>query len=179
MLNSKSHFDFKAIATSIFICLPSVSPSKGRNLIHSQSINFEGRSVSPLGGGLRGRIFYFAANFLSDSDLNIHLSSLCVSLQREKFNPFTKYKFRRQISFPLGRGIKGEDFLFRFEFIKRQRFRNLNVALFLKQMKRTEIRVPRGSTLVITEVVEISEVKRCDKNTALVPKAFGIWLYAP
>ena len=33
-------------------------------------------------------------------------------------------------------------------------------------MKRTEIREPRGSTPVITDVVEISEVKRSDKNTA-------------
>ena len=40
-------------------------------------------------------------------------------------------------------------------------------ALFLEQEKRTEIREPRGSTKVITEVVEISEVKRSDKNTAL------------
>jgi hypothetical protein len=43
---------------------------------------------------------------------------------------------------------------------------NLNVALFLKQVKRIEIRAPRGSTIVITEEVEISEVKRSDKNTA-------------
>ena len=40
-------------------------------------------------------------------------------------------------------------------------------ALFLEQEKRTEIREPRGSTPVIPDVVEISEVKRSDKNTAL------------
>ena len=39
-------------------------------------------------------------------------------------------------------------------------------ALFLEQEKRTEIREPRGSTPVIPDVVEISEVKQSDKNTA-------------
>jgi hypothetical protein len=34
-------------------------------------------------------------------------------------------------------------------------------------VERTEIRAPQGSTPVITDVVEISEVKRSDKNTAL------------
>jgi hypothetical protein len=52
-------------------------------------------------------------------------------------------------------------------FYKRYRLLYSNRALFLEQVKRTEIREPRGSTPVITEVVEISEVKRCDKNTAL------------
>jgi hypothetical protein len=56
---------------------------------------------------------------------------------------------------------------FRFDFKSDSDFENLKCALFLEQVKRTEIRVPRGSTPVITEVVEISEVKRSDKNTAL------------
>ena len=37
-------------------------------------------------------------------------------------------------------------------------------TLFLERVQSTEIRAPQGSTLVITEVVEISEVKRSDKK---------------
>jgi hypothetical protein len=40
-----------------------------------------------------------------------------------------------------------------------------------------EIRAPRDSTLVIIDVVEISEVKRSNKNTALDFLALPFWTW--
>jgi hypothetical protein len=42
-------------------------------------------------------------------------------------------------------------------------------------VKHPEIRAPRGSTPIITDVVEISEVKQSDKNTALDFLALPFW----